>query len=129
MFYSTTGHGKSTVDAIFGAVKRTASAESLNRGFKNDIIDAEGLQRFLITHINYTGQISPIIPIVVTTDDYEKVRNNEVIKKRWNRNWTVNGTQQHHDFRRDKKDNDFIIMRSYSDCEEYERVRLMKKHK
>ena len=49
-----------------------ASAESLNRGFKNDITDAEGLQKFLRTHINYTGQISPIIPIVVTTDDYKK---------------------------------------------------------
>ena len=81
------------------------------------------------THINYAGQISPIIPIVVTRDDYEKVRNNEVIKKRWNRTRTVNGTQQHHDFRRDQKDNDFIIMRPYSDCEEYEMVRLMKKQK
>ena len=43
-------------------------------------------------------------------DDYEKVRNNEVIKKRWNQPRTVNGTQQHHDFRRDQNDNDFIIV-------------------
>ena len=110
-------------------MKRTASAESINRGFRNDIIDAESLQRFLKTHINTSGQISPIIPIVVTMDDYEKVRNNEVIKKRWDRTRTVEGTQQHHDFRRDPTDNDFIVMRPYSNCDEYKRVRLMKKQK
>ena len=30
---------------------------------------------------NYIGQISPIILIVVTTDDYEEVRNKEALRR------------------------------------------------
>ena len=119
----------SSVDAIFGAVKRSANDEALKRAFRNDIVDAEGLHKFLTTHINSSGDRSKIIPMIVTTEDYDNVRNNEVVKRRWDNSRTLDGTQQHHHFQRDPNDRDFIIMRPYSGCDEYKRVRLFKKQK
>lgn len=126
--FSTTGHGKSSVDAIFGAVKRSARAECLRRGYRNDIINAQGLFNFLSTHINSSGHTSDVLPMIVTTQDYESVRNNETLQKRWERAKLIDGTQQNHDYISDPTDRDFIFVRPYTGCDEYRRVRLMKKN-
>ena len=92
-------------------------------------MNAEGLHKFLTTHINSSGDKSKIIPMIITTEDYEKVRTNDVVKKRWDAARTLDGTQSHHHFERDPTDRDFIIMRPHSGCDEYKRVRLFKKKK
>ena len=50
------------------------------------------------------------------------------LQRRWERAKLIDGTQQNHDYISDPTDRDFIFVRPYTGCDEYRRVRLMKKN-
>ena len=125
---STIGHGKCSVDAIFGAVKTAARQECLRRGYRNDIISADGLFDFIKTHKKSNGKTSNVIPMIVTTEDYDKVKNNNMLQSRWQKTKTIEGTQSNHDYRCDPTDKNFLFVRPYTSCDQFKRVRLTKKN-
>ena len=124
---STIGHGKCSVDAIFGAVKTAARQECLRRGYRNDIISADGLFDFIKTHKKSNGNTSNVIPMIVTTEDYDKVKNNNMLQSRWQKTKTIEGTQSNHDYRCDPTDKNFLFVRPHTSCDQFKRVRLTKK--
>ena len=87
-------------------------------GYKNTILNAEGFKNWMIEK-NY----SPI-PFVLTTEDIQKVLNDEVLKNRWDTALQIKGTQSYHDFRVDTADNRFLFVRHYTSSEEYKRVKI-----
>ena len=66
--------------------------------------------------------------MIVTTQDYENIRKNEKLQSRWSKAKTVDGTQVSHDFRCDPNDKNFLLVRPYTSCEEFRRIRLTKKN-
>ena len=66
--------------------------------------------------------------MIVTTEDYDRVKNNKMLQSRWQKKKTIEGTQSNHDYQCDPTDKNFLIVRPYSSCDQFKRVRLTKRN-
>ena len=47
--------------------------------------------------------------MIVTTEDYDRVKNNKMLQSRWQKKKTIEGTQSNHDYQCDPTDKNFLI--------------------
>ena len=85
-----TAHGKGPCDGLGATVKRLAARASLQRPYKDQIMDAK--QLFEWSHQN----ISNIDFVFVTLEEY--IKTEEQLANRYNTDVPISGTQKFHAF-------------------------------
>ena len=88
--FSATAHGKGPCDGLGATVKRLAARASLQRPYKDQIMDAK--QLFEWSHQN----ISNIDFVFVTLEEY--IKTEEQLANRYNTAVPISGTQKFHAF-------------------------------
>ena len=121
--FSATSHGKSTVDAIGGEMKRLATAESLNKGDYNTILNAAALKDFIQNYITSRGQHLKTVPLLVTPQEIKQTK--QRMKSRWDRAIQLKGTLTYHHYEPDPSNNSFILVKHFSTSENSKRMRII----
>ena len=121
--FSATSHGKSTVDAIGGEMKRLATAESINKGAYNTILNAAALKDFIQNYITSRGKHLKTVPLLVTPQAIKETE--KKMKSRWDRAIQLKGTLTYHHYEVDPSNKEFILVKHFSSSENSKRARII----
>ena len=124
-FFSPTGHGKNSVDGINGTLKHTARLESLRQGDRNTITSAEGFFKFMKEYHTKKGRTHEAMPMMMSAEDLQEIRENETLKQRWAKAVQIKGTHGYHAFLPDE-DKGYMRVKHYALSTEYKKVKVLK---
>ena len=124
-FFSPTGHGKNSVDGINGTLKHTARLESLRQGDRNTITSAEGFFKFMQNYHTKKGRTHEAMPMMMSAEDLQEIKDDETLKKRWARAVQIKGTLGYHAFLPDEEKG-YMRVKHYALSNEFKKVKVLK---
>ena len=99
--------------------------ESLRQGDRNTITSAEGFFKFMKEYHTKKGRTHEAMPMMMSAEDLQEIRENEILKKRWAKAVQIKGTLGYHAFLPDEEKG-YMRVKHYALSSEYKKVKVLK---